>query len=166
MNQLRAVELDFLDNAPNRWDFEADVHARPAEVFAAICADPSNWTEWFPGLEQGAYESAAPHGVGTTRAITMTGLVYRETLLAWDEPTRWAYRVDETTADMFHALAEDWVVEPKGDHAVVRWTFAIDPKAEIVPLLGDLPAIVGKVFDDAMAGLDTYIKERASSAAG
>jgi hypothetical protein len=58
------------------------------------------------------------------------------------------------------------VVEPKGDHSVVRWTFAIDPKPEIVALLGDLPAIVGKVFDDAMAGLDTYIKEEAGSGAG
>jgi hypothetical protein len=165
-NQLRAVELDFLKDAPNTWDFEAEVHAPPKVVFAAICADPSTWTRWFPGLERGAYEGDGPPGVGTRREVSQEGITYRETMLAWDEPTRWAYRVDESSGDMFHALAEDWVVEAKGDHSVVRWTFAIDPKPEIVALLDDLPAIVGKVFDDAMAGLDTYITQEAGHAAG
>ena len=30
--------------------------ARPAEVFAAISADPSTWRAWFPGLSAGHYE--------------------------------------------------------------------------------------------------------------
>ncbi|MBV8959763.1 MAG: SRPBCC family protein, partial [Actinobacteria bacterium] len=40
-NQLRAVGLEFLKEAPNSFDFEAEVHAPPAVVFAAIAADPS-----------------------------------------------------------------------------------------------------------------------------
>ena len=165
-NQLRAVELDFLKDAPNRWDFEAEVDAPPAVVFAAIAADPSTWTQWFPDLEEGSYEGDGPPGVGTRRQVSQSGVTYRETMLAWDAPTRWAYRVDESSGDMFRALAEDWVVEPKGDHSVVRWTFAIDPNPAIVPLLDDLPAIVGKVFEDAMAGLNDYIAQEAGSAAG
>ncbi|MBV9665112.1 MAG: SRPBCC family protein, partial [Actinobacteria bacterium] len=35
-NQLRAVGLEFLKEAPNSFDFEAEVHAPPAVVFAAI----------------------------------------------------------------------------------------------------------------------------------
>jgi len=165
-NQLREVGLEFLKDAPNSWEFEAEVHAPPKAVFAAIAADPSTWTRWFPGLERGGYEGDGTPGVGTRREVTQEGITYRETMLAWDVPTRWAYRVDESSGDMFHALAEDWVVEPRGDHSVVRWTFAIDPKPEIVPLLGDLPEIVGKVFADAMAGLDAYIEREAGDGAG
>lgn len=165
-NQLREVGLEFLKEAPNSWDFEAEVRAPPKVVFAAIAADPSTWTRWFPGLERGSYEGDGEAGVGTRREVSMDGVSYRETMLAWDEPTRWAYRVDESSGDMFHALAEDWVVEPAGDHSVVRWTFAIDPKPEIVPLLGDLPEIVGKVFADAMAGLDAYIEQQGGDQGG
>ncbi|MBV9935441.1 MAG: SRPBCC family protein [Actinobacteria bacterium] len=165
-NQLRAVGLEFLKEAPNSFDFEAEVHAPPAVVFAAIAADPSTWTRWFPGLERGSYEGDGPRGVGTRREVSMTGITYRETMLAWDEPTRWAYRIDESSADMFHALVEDWVVEPKGDHSVVRWTFAIDPTADVIPLLGTLPEIVGQVFADAMAGLDGYLAREVGDGAG
>ena len=65
-NQLRAVELDFLKDAPNRWDFEAEVHAPPKVVFAAIAADPSTWARWFPGLQRGSYEGDGQPGVGTS----------------------------------------------------------------------------------------------------
>ena len=95
LHPLRPVELDFLDTAIVRFEFECELDAAPEAVFAAISADPSTWS-WFPGLADAAYESPPPHGIGTGRAVVMNGVTYRETMLAWDEPTRWAYRVDES----------------------------------------------------------------------
>src|SRR5919202_1806476 len=107
--------------------FQEEVDAPQAKVFAAISADPSTWT-WFPRLSSGGYEGDGPRGVGTKRWVKMTGITYNETMLAWDPPSRWAYRVDASSAPLAHALVEDWLIDPQGDHSVVRWTFAIDPR--------------------------------------
>jgi hypothetical protein len=159
---MRKEELDFLERAPKKWTFEEEVAAPQDEVFAAISADPSTWT-WFPGLSQGSYDSDPPHGVGTKRQVKMTGTTYKETMLAWDPPSRWAYRVDESSAPLAHALVEDWVIEPRGEsRSAVRWTFAIDPK----PLFkaGGLAAgaVMGRLFKKAMANLSETLSRRSA----
>lgn len=128
MRQLRRVGLEFLAAAPLRLEFEAEVAAAPRAVFDAISGDPAVWRSWFPGFSGGHYEGAPPQGVGAIREIRMSGTVYRETILAWEEPTRWAFRVDECTVPIGHALVEEWTVAERGTGAAVRWTFAIDPR--------------------------------------
>ena len=155
MQRLRPVELDFLANAPIRLEFAEPVHAPVEAVFAAISADPSTWS-WFPGIDEGRYESAAPHGVGSTRFVRMGEWEYRETMLAWDPPRRWAYRVDETTGPEFAALAEDWVIEPDGDDARVSWTFAVDA-AELALPPASLREVIGPVFAEAMRELSASL---------
>jgi hypothetical protein len=156
-HRLRPVGLDFLDEAPVRLDSEADVAAPAAAVFAEISTDPGTWAAWFPGFVGGAYDGKPPHGVGTVRRITMDNAAYAETILAWDEGTRWAYRMDESSDDMFDALVEDWVVAPKGDGAVVRWTFTVDPKPELRDVLTHGRDMIGGVFDTAMARLSAHL---------
>jgi hypothetical protein len=154
--QLRGEGLDFLDRAPHRVQVEARVAAPPATVFGAIAADPSTWS-WFPGLTAGGYSDPPPRGVGSRRHVEMGGVTYRETMLAWDEPRRWAYRVDECTAPLFHALVEDWVVQRNGDATTVRWTFAADPREEIAAVLPDLRGVLEKVFTAAMRNLSAAL---------
>lgn len=161
LHRLRPVALDFLDRATVCFDYESELPAPAPAVFAAISADPSTWT-WFPGLADGRYETAAPHGVGTTRAVVMDGTTYRETLLAWDAPTRWAYRVDESSDATFDALAEDWVVTPLGDRSVLRWRFAVDPQPDLTPLIADAREVIGAVFAAAMEGLASHLTGSAS----
>jgi polyketide cyclase/dehydrase/lipid transport protein len=152
---MRAVELEFLADAPIRLEFVEPVHAPVEAVFAAISADPSSWS-WFPGLDEGRYESAPPHGVGAIRYVRMAEWEYRETMLAWEPPRRWAYRVDESTGPAFAALAEDWVIEPDGDDARVRWTFAVDA-AELALPPASLREVIGPVFAEAMLGLSARL---------
>ena len=152
---MRSVELQFLVDAPIRLEFVEPVHASADAVFAAISADPSTWS-WFPGLDEGRYESAPPHGVGAKRYVRMGEWEYRETMLAWEPPHRWAYRVDESTGPAFAALAEDWVIEPDGDDARVRWTFAVDA-AELALPPASLREVIGPVFAEAMLGLSASL---------
>jgi hypothetical protein len=163
MQRLRAVELDFLQDAPVRLEFDEPVAAPPAKVFDAISADPSTW-QWFPGLDEGRYESAPPHGVGARRFVRMGEWQYRETLLAWDPPHRWAYRVDETTGPGFAALAEDWVIVPDGATARVHWTFAVDTAGLAVPP-ASLREVIGPVFAQAMGGLSALLARAAADRA-
>ena len=158
MQQLRAVDVDFFETAPQRMVFTEPVNAPPSRVWAAISADPSTWS-WFEGVHSASYESAPPHGVGTKRAIKMGDDVYRETIIAWDEPHRWAYRVDETTAPMFVALAEDWRIRPGGNGSLVEWTFAFEPTPEGVAVLDVLPGVLDDVFRGAMRSLDAHLAQ-------
>ena len=160
--RLRAESPDFLTTAPKIWRFEGRVGAPQERVFDAIAADPSTWT-WFPGFSTGRYEGPGPHGVGSIRAVRVGPSIYRETILAWDGPTRWVYRVDSTTVPLAHALVEEWVVEAAdGDASRVRWTFAVDPRA-MVRVMGPLPPrVLGRVFRRAMRNLEAELKSGAS----
>jgi hypothetical protein len=127
-------------------------------VFAAISADPSTWG-WFPGVDEGSYEGDGAPGVGTRRWVHVGGVKYRETMLAWDEPRRWTYRVDETSAPVFAALLEDWVMEPAdGDTTTLRWTFAFDPLPETAELMTGARELIGSTFHDATRGLDAQLR--------
>jgi hypothetical protein len=156
LHRLAPVGLDFLANAPVRFDFVTSLPAPAATVFAAISADPSTWT-WFPGLADARYESAPPFGVGTVRSVVMNGVAYRETLLAWDEPVRWAYRVDESTDGTFRALAEDWVVVPDGHDSTLTWTFAVDPVPELAEIVRGARDVIGGVFQAAMESFADHL---------
>jgi hypothetical protein len=150
---VRKEDLAFIDRAPKKWTFEEEVHAPQDAVFAAISADPSTWT-WFPRLSSGSYEGDGPHGVGSKRQVKMSGVTYKETMLVWEPPSRWAYRVDESSVPLANALVEDWVVEARGeDRAVVRWTFAIDPRTLFKAGMSAAPAVMGRLFKKAMANL-------------
>jgi uncharacterized protein YndB with AHSA1/START domain len=155
-HHLRTVELDFLNTAPHRFEFEAVVPVPKETVFAAISDDPSTWT-WWPGHEGGAYETAPPHGVGSRREMHMGDSQYRETILAWDEPTRWAYRVDESADALIDALVEEWVVEGDGDRSTVRWTFAVEPGSDMEAAITAAKTMIGEMFDQAMANLSTRL---------
>ena len=157
MNKLRPEDLAFLERAPKRWDFDEPVDAAPETVFAAISADPSTWT-WFPGLSRDAgYKSEPPHGVGSIRQVSMAGTTYKETILAWDPPSRWAYRVDECSAPIARALVEDWTISPAAAGSIVRWTFTIDPRPMFRATGPAAPAAMGSVFRKAMRNLSATL---------
>lgn len=157
VHELQPVGLDFLETAPHRFEFEEPLAAPCAAVFAAISADPSTWS-WFPGIEDGTYEGEEPPGIGTRRWVRIGGVKYRETVLAWDDPHRWAYRVDETSGPVFAALLEDWVIEPADrDTTTLRWTFAFDPLPETAELLVGARELIGTTFRDAVRGLDARL---------
>jgi hypothetical protein len=157
VHRLRPEGLDFTTTAPRRWTFSAPVAAPPAEVFAALSADPSTWTAWFPGLAGGHYEGDGPPGLGSGREVKVGPTRYRETVLAWDAPHRWAYRVDETTAPLANALVEVWDVAAEGQRSIVSWTFAIDPKPLFSVGRPFASLVLGGVFRRAMRNLSRHL---------
>ena len=157
---LRPVDLTFLDTAPKRWSFDARLGAPPDAVFAAI-ADPATWKRWFPGMTSGHYLNAT-RGVGAVRQARQGPAVYVETIIAWDTPHRWVYRVDETSVPMARALVEEWLVEPAGAGSLVRWRFAIDPRALFVAVVPVATWGMGSIFRRAMRNLDRALSRKES----
>ncbi len=152
---LEPATLEFLDEAPYR-HVATEVIPRPAgAVFAAIAEDPAGWGNWFPGFSHGGrYVTPPPHGVGSIREVASLGVRFREHILAWEAPYRWAFSVDQAGLPFARRFAEDYRIAPQGPtHSVVQWTLAIDPRPAVsaaMPLTGLLlPAL----FRRAMANL-------------
>lgn len=156
---MRAVGLDFLDTAPTKLTFEVPVAASQKEVFAAVSGDPDEWKHWFPGVSAGGYEGDPPFGVGTRRWVKVGGITYQETLLAWEEPSRWVFRVDHTAAPLAHALVEEYTVDAAGpDRSVFRWTFAVDPKPFFRLTAPLAPRVLGTIFRRAGRNLERLLQ--------
>jgi len=124
--QLRSVEMDFLEEAPRIHMAESKVDL-PREVVWGAFADSSTWPQWFPSVRSAGYLGEAPYGVGTTRISHVGRFRFEETMLAWDEGRRWAYRIDRCTFPLAKAQLECTDLEDCGTGTRVRWTLALQP---------------------------------------
>lgn len=156
MRTLRAVDLSFLTSAPRVFTFTGQVAAPRAAVFAAI-SDPSGWKSWFPAFTSGAYRGRPPHGVGSIREVRLTGgATFRETILAWDEGTRYTWRVDQAAPPIATALVEEWTCSGDGP-TTVTWTFAVDPTVLFSVVLPLAPRVMGALFTRALRALEAQL---------
>lgn len=156
---LRAVELDFFQTASQRFTYNAVIRRDPARVFAAIAEDPAGWGNWYPGFDHsGRWLSPGPPDVGSRRRVRMAFITYDETILAWEPPHRFAFRVDRAAAPFAHALAEDYQVGPHPAGAVLTWTFAIEPRRLLRPALWFFDPALALLFRRAGANLERNLE--------
>jgi uncharacterized protein YndB with AHSA1/START domain len=148
--RLRPVELDFLESAPLRLVFAAEMAASPEEVYAALADDVAGWSCWFTGVAR-----SAPTDGGKGRDIHLTGGTrFVETVLAAEPDEHYAYRVDTTNAPGIGALLEDWRLAPAGGGTRVRWTFAADGPAAFRFVLTLARPGLGRAFRSSARALD------------
>jgi len=120
MFHCEAVGLEFLDSAPVPLRTTVTVNRPPDEVFAAFAHDPARWGDFFPGFDRtGYYHTPGPHGVGSGYVKRFFGITVEERVLAWDEGVRFAFRIERTSAPMFHAWVEDYQFDPDGANGTV-----------------------------------------------
>jgi Polyketide cyclase / dehydrase and lipid transport len=140
VSDLEAVELSFFDHAPLVIRRDAHVKAPRDRVFAAVATDPAGWGKWFPGFsDDGRWDTAAPHGVGSVRTVRSLGVRFTETVLAWDVDERWAFRIDKASLPIAKAFAEDYRFADDGEGTMVSWTVATIPGVGLrlaAPLMG------------------------------
>ncbi|MEW9520373.1 SRPBCC family protein [Streptomyces tubercidicus] len=148
--RLRPVELDFVESAPLRLVFAAEVSAPPKAVYTALADDVAGWSRWFTGVAR----SASTQG-GAGREVRLTGGTrFTETVLAAEPDAHYAYRVDTTNAPGLRALLEDWRLTPSGDGTRLRWTFAADGPAPFRLLLTLARPGLGRAFRESARALD------------
>ncbi|MFG3531211.1 SRPBCC family protein [Streptomyces sp. NPDC047917] len=148
--RLRSVELDFVESAPLRLVFAAEVSAAPEDVYRALADDVPGWPGWFT-----AVTSARPTEDGGGREVRLRGgFVIQETIMAAEPGERYAYRADRTNAPGMRALLEEWRLTPAGTGTRIRWTFAADGSAPFRFALRLARSGVGRSFRDAVRELD------------
>ena len=155
---LRAVDLDFFDTAPHRFTHTA-VIARPVErVFEAIGPDPARWGDWFPGFDHsGHWLTEGPIGTGSRRTVRMARISYDETILAYDPPHRFAFRLDRAAAPMAYALAEDYRISEHPSGSTLEWTFAIDPRPMMRPAARFMDSALARILRKVAANLERQL---------
>jgi hypothetical protein len=161
---LKAVGLDFLESAPRRSTVQVHIDHPASAVFAALADDPAGWGKWFPGFSKtGQYVTPAPYGVGSQRKMTMGGLALTETVLAWEQPTRWAYFVDRATMPGIRAFAEEYRIDAVGeDKSTLTWTMAVDLAPFMRPVGPIMSAAAGSMFRKAGKKLNRHLSAAAS----
>jgi len=161
-HDLRKVGLEFIDEAPQSYRLVAHVTFPADEVWRAL-ADAEGWSSWFPGVEWARYaDTTQEPGVGSVRQSQVGGVRYDETMLIWDEPCRWGYRIDRTTAPIARAQVEVTELESDSQGTQVIWRLATDP-AEALEYLADgtpFASFLQQLHEDAMKGLEDYLTER------
>ena len=159
-HELEPVGLEFLETAPRKYIVEAEVAAPRAAVWRAF-ADASSWAGWFPGVEVASYPAQGPpFGVGTLRTSTVAGERFEEYMLAWDEPSRWAYYIARTTMPIARAQLECTEFEDCPDGTRVRWILATDPLQDLEFMADGTPfeEFLQTLHDKAMSNLETQLR--------
>jgi uncharacterized protein YndB with AHSA1/START domain len=148
----------FLNVAPLRYRVESFIAAPRQKVWDAF-ADATSWSKWFPFVDRALYEGKTPHGPGTIRNSWVTGVAFEETMLVWDEPHRWGYRIDRTTAPIAKAQVEINEFEEAPGGTRVIWIVATDPLPNLSYLTqgADFLTFMKETFDRAMESLKTHL---------
>ncbi|WP_455353930.1 SRPBCC family protein [Streptomyces sp. SYSU K217416] len=156
--RLRPVGLDFVETAPLRLVFTAEVAASPEAVYRGLADEVEAWPRWFTSVTL-----ARPLAGGAGREVRLKGGTrFLETIMAKDHAERYAYRVDETNAPGLHALLEEWRLTPAGSGTRIQWTFAAAGSAPLRISLRLGRAALGRAFRDAVGNLDRRLTATAT----
>ncbi len=126
----KTVDESFFESAPMRLRAGFEVAWPAAKVWEELTADDT--LGWCRILQDVSWTSPRPFGVGTTRAVkSLQGAnLLRERYFRWEEGRRKSFYVAESTGPLFRAVAEDYLVEPRGaDACRFTWTIAVEPTA-------------------------------------
>jgi hypothetical protein len=136
MFSTRQVDLDFLDTAPLRLRFAGTLTAPPAAVFDALAREVTTLPHWYGAVTSAEYGGTGPFGLGSRRRVKLLGgVTFHEEVIAWNDPDRYAYRMERTSVPGIHAMAEQWSVVETTAGTRVAWTVAVEaalPTAAVI----------------------------------
>ena len=164
--QLEAVGVDFVGLATKVFVVE-EVVDLPVETVWQAFSDSANWKHWFPDVNDSGYKTAdgevdTTPGPGTTRWSHVGKHHYRQTMLEWQKPSRWSYRIDECTASVAYAHLEVTEFEAVTGGTLVRWTLACNPRWLIRLASPFVEKTLSKKLQQALKDLKIYSAQHAT----
>lgn len=128
MHPCQQVNPDSFSRAKRRYVSVVEVDATAEQVFDSF-ERAEDWLVWAPAIRQVVWTSPKPFGVGTTRTVSMTGLVAEEVFIAWDYPKRMAFCFSGMSQPIMQSFAEDYHVMPLANGKTrIEWTVIVQPK--------------------------------------
>ncbi len=126
MPSLQPVDESFFDTAPQRFTHTWAIAQSADVVWSQLTGDQPLF--WIHGMKIN-WTSPSPFGVGSTRTAHVLGLLtVKEQYFLWEEGQRKAFYGTSMSLPMFNRMAEDYIVEPRGENACsFTWKIAIEP---------------------------------------
>lgn len=157
--ECHPVDDSFFDTAPMRFRHQVDLDATAAKVFA-IFDDENSWPKWFKAIRKVEWTSPRPHGVGSTRNVTLAAATVFEHFYCWEPDRRFAFYLTGASMPLAHALAEDYLLEEIAP-GKTRFTYrvGIEPR---LPVAAGGP--LSRMYFDAMfksgcEQLQSYVRQ-------
>ena len=125
---MTPVDESFFHTAPQQFAHTWEIDQPADVVWSQLTGDQPLF--WIHGMKID-WTSPPPFGVGTTRTVHILGLVQvKEHYFLWEEGHRKAFYGTAVNLPVISKLAEDYIVEPRGDGACAfTWKIAIEPSA-------------------------------------
>jgi len=153
-----SVELDYLEKAKTTYVMEAVAHHPVDKVWQAI-ADTENWHQWFPGVVKAHFgDSPKPYGVGARRYALVGKARYEETILAWEEKQRFAYRIDRATVPIAYAQLESTELFVCEEGTRLVWRLACDRRLLLYLMAPFFHRYLQSLWNKVAANLDIYLE--------
>lgn len=162
MPRCETADISYLDQAPCKVVNVVDLPATPEAVFA-IFEDEHAWPKWFGVLTKVEWTSPKPYGVGTTRTVTINGILKaKEHFFHWEDNRGFSFYFTETSLPFVKALVEDYQLEPIDANTTrLTYTVAYEP-AFPLSFSGPLgKAFLARSFKKASESLVDYVRKHA-----
>ena len=157
--ECRPVDASFFDTAPMQFKHVVDLDAAASRVFA-IFEDGESWPHWFHAIHKVVWTSNEPHGVGSTRTVSLAAATVDEHFFTWEQDRRMSFYVTGSSMPLAHAMAEDYQLDETAP-GKTRFTYlvAMDPHLT-VSLGGPLSKMYfDAMFESACKHLKTYVQQ-------
>jgi hypothetical protein len=153
---LEACSLDYQEEAPFRFRYEATTRAPPARVFE-ILATFEEQPRWGIEYERMDWASPAPHGVGSIREIAMLDVSVKERFLAWEPGRRFAINVIAMSRPLVTHFVQDILLEETTTGGTrIQWSVYYTPAPESRAVHLPERFHFGRFFENAVNGLAQY----------
>ena len=155
----RPVDMSFFDTAPMRFKNVVELEAPAAKVFA-IFDDERSWPEWFGAIRKVVWTSDRPHGVGSTRTVSLSTATIYEHFFRWEPDRRLTFYLTGASMPLAHAFAEDYLLEELAP-GKTRFTYqvAIEPRLPVA-MGGPISRMYfGSTFKSACETLPSYVRK-------
>ena len=145
----RPVDVAWLEEAPLRFSNDVVVALSPDELFGVL-ARADTWPRWASVITHVEYTSPEPHGVGTTRVVTMRGgLVGDEEFVAWEPGRQMAFRFNTSATSSLGAFLENYRLEPVAGGTRLTWELGMElagPSKVLSPLTRPVTNVMFRRF--------------------
>ncbi|WP_066910262.1 SRPBCC family protein [Millisia brevis] len=122
---LTPTDDEFLASAPIKATVHVEVPVPIERLWELIVADNA-LTSWSPAVTKAVW-SGQPRGVGTTREVTIGGVVtVRERFYRWDVNERATFTVLSANRPGIRRFSEDYVLSETPTGSALAWTVAVD----------------------------------------
>jgi hypothetical protein len=156
-HSLEPADAGTFGTASQVYRFPIRLHVPPARVWESLASDES-LAAWGLGVRRLTWTSPRPFGVGTNREVVLPlgFMTVREHFFRWDEGSGYSFYVEAANRPGLRQFAEDYVVEPDGDGALLTWTIAIEPKRRLAPVMTVFGPVNKVAFGQFATGAKKY----------